>query len=163
MFLASSHTTKTSAMPSSSTLHYAAKQLDDTVINKRTQPFTQQLNISPPAKQLDGSTWLKSQATGAQDPQNPVMVKSTTHANPRHEDHLQSLPHRIPAHRRDGLRPLVNTQRARLVISSRRLEHRASATIWQTSSGAMNSNVPAKLRKFSDLRHSHQAFMRPDS
>ena len=48
---------------------------------------------------------------------NPVMVESTTHANPRHEDHLQSLPHRIPAHRRDGLRPPVTTQGQRLVIS----------------------------------------------
>ena len=40
VIMASSHTTTTSAMPSNSTLHYAAKQLDDTVINKRTQPFT---------------------------------------------------------------------------------------------------------------------------
>ena len=60
VFMASSHTTKTPAMPSNSTLHYAAKQLDDTVISNRTQPFARQLNTSPPAKQLDGSTWFKS-------------------------------------------------------------------------------------------------------
>ena len=60
VFMASGHTTKTSAMPSNSTLHYAAKQLDDTVINNRTQPFTRQLDTSPPAKQLDGSSWFKS-------------------------------------------------------------------------------------------------------
>ena len=34
------HTAKTLAMPSSSTLHYATKQLDDTLIINRTQPFT---------------------------------------------------------------------------------------------------------------------------
>ena len=60
VFMASGHTTKTSAMPSSSTLHYAAKQLDDTLINSRTQPFTRQLNTSPPAKQLDEISWFKS-------------------------------------------------------------------------------------------------------
>ena len=58
-FMASGHITKTTAMPSSSTLHYAAKQLDDTVINNRTQPL-KQLNTSPPAKQLDGNSWFKS-------------------------------------------------------------------------------------------------------
>ena len=45
------HTAKTLAMPSSSTLHYAIRQLDDTVINSHTQPFTQQLNASPAARQ----------------------------------------------------------------------------------------------------------------
>ena len=64
VFMASSHTTKTLAMPSNSTLHYAAKQLDDTVINKRTQPFTQQLNTSPPARKYV----VQVLATGAQDP-----------------------------------------------------------------------------------------------
>ena len=56
VFMASGHTTKTSAMPSSLTLHYAAKQLDDTAINNRTQPLDRQLNTSPPAKQLDGNS-----------------------------------------------------------------------------------------------------------
>ena len=51
VFRASGHTTKTSAMPSSSTLHYAAKQLDDTVTNKRTQPHDRQLHISPRGNQ----------------------------------------------------------------------------------------------------------------
>ena len=37
-------------MPSSSTLPYAAKQLDDTSINSRTQPFTRQLNASSPSQ-----------------------------------------------------------------------------------------------------------------
>ena len=60
VYMASSHTTKTLAMPSKSTLPYATKQLDDTLINSRTQPFTRQLNTSPPAKRLDGSTWFKS-------------------------------------------------------------------------------------------------------
>ena len=54
VFMASSHTAKTLAMPSSSTLPYATKQLHDTLITSRTQPFTRQLNTSPPAKQLDG-------------------------------------------------------------------------------------------------------------
>ena len=51
------HTAKTLATPSSSTLPYATKQLDDTVNNNRTQPLIRQLNTSPPAKQLDGNTW----------------------------------------------------------------------------------------------------------
>ena len=70
MFLASSHTTKTLAMPSKSTLPYATKQLDDTVINSRTQPFTRQLNTSPPAKRLDGSTWFKSWQLEPKTPSN---------------------------------------------------------------------------------------------
>ena len=49
VFRASGHTIKTSAMPSSSTLHYAAKQLDDTVTNKRSQPHDRQLHISQEA------------------------------------------------------------------------------------------------------------------
>ena len=60
MLMASSHPAKTSAMPSSSTLPYAALQLDDTVSNIRTQPLDRQLNTSPPAKQLDGNSWFKS-------------------------------------------------------------------------------------------------------
>ena len=36
VFMASSHTTKTSAMPSNSTLHYAAKQLDDRQLEPKT-------------------------------------------------------------------------------------------------------------------------------
>ena len=48
VYMASGHPAKTLAMPSSSTLPYAAKQLDDTSINSRTQSFTQQLNASSP-------------------------------------------------------------------------------------------------------------------
>ena len=94
VFMASSHTTKTSAMPSNSTLHYAAKQLDDTVINKRTQPFTQQLNTSPPAKQLDGSTWFKSWQLEPKTPQQSLLHSNCsvpTHAG-RHERNCTRLP-----------------------------------------------------------------------
>ena len=60
MFPAPSHTAKTLALPSSSTLPYATKQLDDTVSNSRTQPLDLTAEyLNPPAKQLDGSTWFK--------------------------------------------------------------------------------------------------------
>ena len=94
VFMASSHTTKTSAMPSNLTLHYAAKQLDDTVINKRTQPFTQQLNTSPPAKQLDGSTWFKSWQLEPKTRQQSLLHSSCsvpTHAG-RHDRNCSRLP-----------------------------------------------------------------------
>ena len=96
VFMASGHTTKTSAMPSSSTLHYAAKQLDDTVINNRTQPLDRQLNTSPPAKQLDGNSWFKSwQLTPPQQSLLRSNCNMPTHAG----RHVRTIANRPPCSR----------------------------------------------------------------
>ena len=94
--MASGHTTMTSAMPSSSTLHYAAKQLDDTVINNRTQPLDRQLNTSPPAKQLDEISWFKSwQLTPPQQSLLRSNCNMPTHAG----RHVRTIANRPPCSR----------------------------------------------------------------
>ena len=82
VFMASGHPANTSAMPSNSTLPYAAKQLDDTSINSRTQSFTRQLNASslqpePKTKQSLHSNYQLG-ATNSQDDTSPIACNHRT-------------------------------------------------------------------------------------
>ena len=67
--------------------------------------------------------------------------------NPRLGVHLQGLPQRISAHRRDGWRPLVATQREALDSLVEETETPASAANWQSPSNTPEEFIIPLVKK----------------